>query len=60
MHKSLPKIYMTVLEAECGDGAIAIEMNVFLKRGWEAMIWLYTVECPVDVFGDLIMINLRP
>ena len=52
MHISLLEIHMAVLKRKRGDGPVAIEMNVFFEEGWEAVVRLHAVECPVYVFGD--------
>ena len=44
MHIALVEVGLTVGDADGGNRAIAVEMNVVFEKGWEAVIGLDAVE----------------
>jgi hypothetical protein len=52
MHVALLEVDVAILESEGGDGAVAVEVDVFFEEGREAVVGLDAVEGAVYVFGN--------
>lgn len=46
---SLLEIDMAVLNSDGGHGAVTVEVDVVFEDGRVAVVWLYAVECAVDL-----------
>jgi hypothetical protein len=52
-HVALLEVYMTVLDSERADVAVAVERDLsFGKDGWECVVWLDAVEDSMNLAGD--------
>ena len=52
LHISLPKVNMPVLNPYSRHSAIPVEMDIIFVDGRKTVVWLYTVECTIDLSWD--------
>jgi hypothetical protein len=49
---SLLKVSMAVIDPDCGDTAVAVELDIVLEDRRESLVWLNTVKSAVNLLRD--------
>lgn len=57
MYVSLSKVDMTIFEPKGRYGTITVEVYIFFKKRWKAVIRLYAKESAIDILGDLQLLS---